>query len=56
MIRNLVGTSLHVACGRGFDLEHLKGLLRDAPGRMANKARPAPPEGLTLEHVYYDNY
>lgn len=34
----------------------LQMLLLTGGKRGLNVARPAPPEGLTLEHVYYDNY
>lgn len=55
MIRNIVGTSLHVAEGKMSPAELVR-LLKEAPGRQANKAESASPEGLVLEHVYYDNY
>lgn len=55
MIRNIVGTSLHVAEGKLL-LADVDRLLSEAPGRQANKAKSAPPEGLVLEHVYYDDY
>jgi tRNA pseudouridine38-40 synthase len=55
MIRNIVGTSLEVAAGR-MSLQELKTLLDDAPDRTKNKAKSAPPEGLSLDHVFYDNY
>lgn len=55
MIRNIVGTSLHVAEGK-MSKSELQRLLAEAPGRQANKAESAPPEGLVLEHVYYDHY
>jgi tRNA pseudouridine38-40 synthase len=55
MLRNIVGASLHVAEGN-MSLAELQDLLLTAPGRDYNPARPAPPEGLTLEHVYYENY
>jgi tRNA pseudouridine38-40 synthase len=55
MVRNMVGTSLLVANG-GMQLETFKKLLEPGSDRLQNKAKPAPPEGLTLEHVYYDHY
>ena len=55
MIRNIVGTSVRVAEGK-MELSQLQELLQNAPGREQNPARSAPPEGLVLEHVYYDNY
>lgn len=57
MVRNVVGASLHVAQGgAGLDYDLLGSLLHDGRDRDDNKAKPAPPEGLTLEHVYYDHY
>ena len=53
MVRNIVGSSLHVATGQ-MSIEKLSYLLKEAPTRRENKAKSAPPEGLTLEEVYYD--
>jgi tRNA U38,U39,U40 pseudouridine synthase TruA len=56
MIRNIVGSSFDVACGQ-MSLQTLKRLLEDASAsRQDNKAQSAPPEGLALEMVFYDNY
>ena len=55
MVRNIVWTCLQVAAG-DMDFTHLRYLLHEAPSRLENKAKSAPPEGLTLEHVYYENY
>ena len=55
MVRNIVGSSLLVAAGQ-MPLEHLQYLLLKAPSRLENKAGSAPPEGLTLEHVFYPDY
>jgi len=55
MIRNIVGTSICVAQGK-MPLSRLQELLEHAPGREHNPAKSAPPEGLVLEHVHYDNY
>jgi tRNA pseudouridine38-40 synthase len=55
MIRNIVGTSLHVAAGH-MSISALRRLLEDAPPRTSNVALPAPPQGLTLEHVYYNHF
>ena len=55
MIRNIVGTSLHVATG-DMEFDHLQYLLSVAPYRIDNKAKSAAPHGLTLDHVYYDHY
>lgn len=57
MVRNIVGSSLHVAQGGvGLDYAFLQTLLHEARDRDDNRAKPAPPEGLCLEHVYYDHY
>lgn len=55
MLRNVVGASLHVAEGK-MDLAYLQALLEHGAGRDSNPAAPAPPEGLVLEQVYYDDY
>ena len=55
MIRNIVGTSLHVAAGN-MPIDALQTLLLTSPPRNDNIAMPAPPQGLTLEHVYYDHF
>ncbi len=53
MVRNIIGSSLYVATGQ-MDVDKLTYLLKEAPTRQNNKAKSAPPEGLTLEEVYYD--
>ena len=55
MVRNIVGSSLLVAAGQ-MPIEHLEYLLSHAPSRLENKAGSAPPEGLTLEHVFYPDF
>ena len=55
MVRNIVGTSLLVSTGR-MPLAELRDLLERHPGRRENPAKSAPPEGLTLERVYFDHY
>lgn len=50
-----MGASLLVAQG-GMEYELLKTIIETGGLRKLNLARPAPPEGLTLEHVYYDHY
>jgi tRNA pseudouridine38-40 synthase len=55
MVRNIVGSCLEVAKG-GMPFEELKFLLREGRPRRENKAAPAKPHGLCLEHVYYENY
>jgi tRNA pseudouridine38-40 synthase len=61
MVRNMVGTAIECWLGRMSE-EQLIELLRteDATnemklGRKDNPCKPAPPEGLTLEAVYYDD-
>ena len=58
MVRNLVGTAMDV-CRGALDEETFAGFLHDNPSqrglsRMDNICKPAPPQGLTLERVYYD--
>lgn len=58
-VRNMVGTALDVCRGRISEEELLR-LLRQRDGapqltRASNRSRPAPPEGLTLEMVYFDD-
>lgn len=55
MIRNIMGTALDVANGK-YSKDWILQLLREAPSRNDNKSKSAPPEGLCLEHVYYDHY
>ena len=60
MIRNMVGTAIQVWLGN-MEKTHLIDLLKiDESGdgeksRKDNPCKPAPPEGLTLECVYYDD-
>lgn len=56
MVRNMMGTALEVSKGR-IDEEALVNLLNrtDDAVRKDNKAKPAPPEGLTLERVFFDH-
>jgi tRNA pseudouridine38-40 synthase len=57
MIRNMIGTALEVAWGNLSEEDFLSLLHRTgAQGRKQNKSKPAPPEGLTLEYVEYDDY
>ncbi|EED88284.1 hypothetical protein THAPSDRAFT_264420, partial [Thalassiosira pseudonana CCMP1335] len=51
MVRNMVGTAMEVWLGRMKE-EQLAELLK-IPDRKDNPSKPAPPEGLTLECVYY---
>ena len=52
MVRNMVGTAIDVWLGRMSE-DQLRELLAGAT-RKDNRSKPAPPEGLTLECVYYD--
>jgi tRNA pseudouridine38-40 synthase len=56
MVRNLVGTALDVCRGRLTE-EQFQELLQpvDGAGRKSNPCKPAPPQGLTLERVYYED-
>mmetsp|Transcript_818 Transcript_818/g.1416 ORF Transcript_818/g.1416 Transcript_818/m.1416 type:complete len:394 (+) Transcript_818:70-1251(+) len=65
MVRNMVGTALDVCKGKLSEeamlqmLHHYKDDGSDEENvqfsRKDNKCKPAPPEGLTLEKVYYDD-
>lgn len=68
MVRNMVGAAIDVSRGR-LDEATFRGLIQQQPSsdagisdggqqqlvRKDNKSKPAPPEGLTLEWVYYDD-
>lgn len=63
MVRNMVGTALDVSMGR-LDENAMLQMLNHSPDegeapkqfvRKDNKCKPAPPEGLTLEKVYFDD-
>uniref|UniRef100_A0A7S4MSL3 tRNA pseudouridine synthase n=1 Tax=Odontella aurita TaxID=265563 RepID=A0A7S4MSL3_9STRA len=61
MVRNMMGTALAVAQGRLEEDRLLEFLHHDSSEgkvlqfvRKDNKCKPAAPEGLTLEHVYFD--
>jgi tRNA pseudouridine38-40 synthase len=55
-VRTMVNTALDVCRGRQT-LDSIRSLLDPQfnKTRPDNKSRPAPPEGLTLEYVYFDN-
>ena len=56
-VRNMVGSVVDVCRGRITE-KHFQNLLNASlpnNGRADNKAKPAPPQGLTLEHVYFEN-
>lgn len=56
MVRNMVGVALDVCRGKMTE-EKFLGLLNNPKDyiRKDNTAKPAPPQGLTLEHVFYPN-
>jgi tRNA pseudouridine38-40 synthase len=60
MVRNMVGAAMDVWLGN-MERTQLIELLRidqsgdDGKSRKDNPCKPAPPEGLTLECVYYDD-
>jgi tRNA pseudouridine38-40 synthase len=54
-VRNMVGAALDVCQGRVTE-DYLLDLLNDATKtRKHNRSKPAPPQGLTLEQVYFDD-
>lgn len=55
MVRNMVGTSWFVANGL-IPLDEQLAYLRDGVDRNKNRGQAAPPEGLCLQQVYYENY
>ena len=60
MVRNMVGTAIEVWLGRMseqklIDLLKIEEDETERFGRKDNPCKPAPPEGLTLECVYYDD-
>jgi tRNA pseudouridine38-40 synthase len=54
-VRNMVGTALDVCQGR-ISEEFFCELIQNKGGfnRKDNPSKPAPPEGLTLERVYFE--
>lgn len=59
MVRNMVGCAIEVWLGRMSEEQLIELLNRSHETqqmrRMDNPCKPAPPEGLTLECVYYDD-
>jgi tRNA pseudouridine38-40 synthase len=61
MVRNMVGTAIDICQGRISETTFLELLrpvsLEDASSSSCkdNPCKPAPPQGLTLEQVYYPN-
>jgi len=70
MVRNMMGTALEVAQGRMAESKMLELLHHAGPEirseddgdgkvlqfvRNDNKCKPAPPQGLTLERVFFDD-
>jgi tRNA pseudouridine38-40 synthase len=56
-IRNMVGTAVDVCRGALSEDEFVQLLHQDSTklSRIHNRSRPAPPQGLTLENVYFDD-
>ena len=64
MVRNMVGTAFDVCRGRA-DEEYMLQILHHSADeenggkslfvRKDNKCKPAPPEGLCLEKVYFED-
>jgi tRNA pseudouridine38-40 synthase len=56
-VRNMVGTAINICMGNMSEKSFRWLLAREdvAVTRDDNPSKPAPPEGLTLEHVYFDN-
>jgi tRNA pseudouridine38-40 synthase len=56
-VRNMVGTAIHICMGNMSEESFRWLLAREdaAVTRDDNPSKPAPPEGLTLEYVYFDN-
>lgn len=54
MVRNIVGTMLAVAAGR-LEVHSVEEIFEKG-FRDRSKVHSAPPQGLTLETVHYDNY
>jgi tRNA pseudouridine(38-40) synthase len=54
-VRTMINTALDVCRGR-HTLESVRALLLPDATRLDNPSKPAPPEGLTLEAVYFDDY
>ena len=56
MVRNMVGVAVDVSRGRVSEEDFLTLLHSGGElNRKDNRSKPAPPEGLTLEWVYYDS-
>jgi tRNA pseudouridine38-40 synthase len=56
-VRNMVGTAINICMGNMSEESFRWLLAREdaAVTRDDNPSKPAPPEGLTLEYVYFDN-
>ena len=56
MIRSMVGTVIDV-CRGNLGEERFQSLVLGggSHSRDNNRCKPAPPQGLTLEHVYFDD-
>jgi tRNA pseudouridine38-40 synthase len=55
-VRNMVGTAVDVCLGNMSE-DYLVRLLKrhELYSRVNNPCKPAPPQGLTLEHVYFED-
>jgi tRNA pseudouridine38-40 synthase len=55
-VRNMVGTALDVCLGNVREEHLVRWLSRhESYSRVDNPSKPAPPQGLTLEHVYFED-
>ena len=55
-VRNMVGTAIDTCIEKVSEGEFLRLLQQDSQlTRVANRSKPAPSEGLTLEHVFFDD-
>jgi tRNA pseudouridine38-40 synthase len=53
-VRNMVGSALDVCFGKLSEEAFLGLLKQDSATRVDNRSKPAPAQGLTLEHVCFD--
>jgi tRNA pseudouridine38-40 synthase len=55
-VRNMVGTAMDVCLGKMSEDDLVRLLSRhELYSRVDNPSKPAPPQGLTLEHVYFED-
>jgi tRNA pseudouridine38-40 synthase len=55
-VRNMIGTAVAVCLNKMDENQFLELLQGSGSVRSDNKCKPAPPQGLTLEHVYFEDY